>query len=312
MATKRKAAPKSATRRKFKGEFDEKNLWSSVIAIPLLEDLEKAQKKRSRKNFEVVIDLNLDCRGGRHAARRKVLRLLGELSIAAKRIQAAEEKSRGVEQYLFITLSAREIRQLVIEDQQQKVSDADLPKLDSHVDKTRPAANPEPASTAPRPPEFVSVDAGDRVSRNERAIYRIWPDFPIELHLTKSISTVKADAAHRAFYAYGEDIVWAVIDSGIEDHPHFKTHDNLGLAPPIAHRDFTTTSAKDANPLLDLPGHGTHVAGIIAGSSPRTLKTWPPRSRITSTRTAKPSACSSRFPRSPAWLRDASWSASGL
>ena len=32
-----------------------------------------------------------------------------------------------------------------------------------------------------------------------RAIFRIWPDFPIKALLVKSVSTVKADAAHSSF-----------------------------------------------------------------------------------------------------------------
>ncbi len=55
-----------------------------------------------------------------------------------------------------------------------------------------------------------------------RCIYRVWPDFPVKAHIDRSASTVKADAALKAFDAGGDGIVWAVIDSGIEaDHPHF-------------------------------------------------------------------------------------------
>ena len=85
----------------------------------------------------------------------------------------------------------------------------------------------------------------------------------------QSIKTIKADAARNAFGALGEDIVWAVIDTGIDGaHPHFQAYKNL--ASPVGHRDFSAsleeddaTSAKAA--LEDENGHGTHVAGIIAG-----------------------------------------------
>ena len=99
-------------------------------------------------------------------------------------------------------------------------------------------------------------------SRENRAIHHIWPDFPLKTLINKSISTVKADAAHNAFAAGGANIVWAVVDSGIDgSHPHFAKHKNLELTPPLVHRDFTGGH----EPLQDVKGHGTHVAGIIAG-----------------------------------------------
>ena len=53
-------------------------------------------------------------------------------------------------------------------------------------------------------------------------VYRIWEDTDISITLTRSLTTIKADAAQRAFEARGEGIVWAVLDSGIHgDHPHF-------------------------------------------------------------------------------------------
>jgi subtilisin family serine protease len=77
-------------------------------------------------------------------------------------------------------------------------------------------------------------------------------------------------AAQRAFHARGEGIVWAVLDSGISgDHPHFKCDDSpfgpidsLNVEPPLAHQDYTPLQN---GPLVDGFGHGTHVAGIIAG-----------------------------------------------
>ncbi len=104
------------------------------------------------------------------------------------------------------------------------------------------------------------------------SIYRIWPDFAVSALLVKSVSTVKADAAHSSFAAMGHDIVWAVIDSGVDGgHPHFKAHQNLTLDAKLSHYDFTLddpmaqpASAKSA--LRDEAGHGTHVAGIIAGA----------------------------------------------
>ena len=52
---------------------------------------------------------------------------------------------------------------------------------------------------------------------NARAVFRIWPDFEVNAFITQSIATVKANAAHTAFSALGDGIVWAVMDSGIDE-----------------------------------------------------------------------------------------------
>jgi serine protease AprX len=124
----------------------------------------------------------------------------------------------------------------------------------------------------------------DKNGRGGSVIYRIWEDTEIDITLNKSLTTVKADAAQRAFQAYGKGIVWAVLDSGIQgDHPHFAPRegllgaiDTLKLEMPLEHKDFTpdgstATSTQGTTPggrdtaLLDRFGHGSHVAGIIAG-----------------------------------------------
>lgn len=114
---------------------------------------------------------------------------------------------------------------------------------------------------------FAKLEAAvirELVKRNSTtfAIYRIWPDFKVRALISKSIRTVKADAAHASFAALGEGIVWAVLDSDIDaKHPHFNKHKNLMLTAPLEHEDFTGTGSATE----DAMGHGTHVAGIIAG-----------------------------------------------
>ena len=104
-------------------------------------------------------------------------------------------------------------------------------------------------------------------------IFHVWPDLILRAHIDRSVSTIKADAAARTFRCGGDGVVWGVIDSGIDaSHPHFNAHHTLS-GPGVAklHRDFTIPSSPDdkPSPLTDAFGHGTHVAGIIAGEAPQ-------------------------------------------
>ncbi len=109
-----------------------------------------------------------------------------------------------------------------------------------------------------------------------RTIYRIWPDFVVHAHIDRSLTTIKSDAAARTYGTSGDGVVWAVVDSGIDQtHPHFAGGTVTDPAVAHLHRDFTGLLAADgktsddpAAALADPFGHGTHVAGIIAGAAP--------------------------------------------
>ena len=132
--------------------------------------------------------------------------------------------------------------------------------------------------------ELISTDEDwERQGEWVRCIYRIWPDFRIRALTDRSVMTVKADAAARSYEANGRNIVWAVIDSGVQaDHPHFgpanDAASHLLRHTDVAelHRDFTKPEATNspvpktniAAALSDQCGHGTHVAGIITGQAP--------------------------------------------
>lgn len=108
----------------------------------------------------------------------------------------------------------------------------------------------------------VEIDQLVATDAVRAAIFRIWESTELHAFTTVSVRTIKSDACHSAFSASGRDIVWAVLDSGIDGkHPHFVKNANLTLPAPLVAESFIVGS----DPLEDACGHGTHVAGIIAG-----------------------------------------------
>jgi len=93
----------------------------------------------------------------------------------------------------------------------------------------------------------------------ELQIHTVWKNSTKRALLNRSIDTVQATTAHRGYGALGQGIGWAVLDTGIAaDHPHF--------AHSIAKIwDCTKPGKPVASTKKDKDGHGTHVAGIIAG-----------------------------------------------
>ena len=232
--------------------FDPRILDRSVIAIPLLEEISKDENEV----HAVIIDVNLDYHGGRDAGRNwireAIKNALATIAPADEKQGVREKKSALSNQYIFARLSGKVIRELVRSDVEHAGKEARAAK------KMRQAKERGTAS----------AHADTATPYRFRAIYRIWPDFQISPCITKSLATVKADAAQTSFCAQGADIAWAIMDSGIDGkHPHFARHQNIDPASPL-HADFTDTPniPKGRNAaLIDRFGHGTHVAGIVAG-----------------------------------------------
>jgi subtilisin family serine protease len=198
--------------------------------------------------YEVIVEVNLNYPGGRVAARAAVLAILKEILDSDKPPELARNRDDSTHPYVFATLSAIQIFQLVTKDGDKARS-------------TNPPKTVAPdAATAPDAVVIVS-----QPTRVLRSIFRIWESQKIHPLTTESIRTIKANAAHNAFGAFGDKIVWAVLDSGVDaTHPHFDLHRNLQLDAPLTARSCSFTSA-----VLpwdkDVFGHGTHVAAIIAG-----------------------------------------------
>ncbi|HEY4272440.1 MAG TPA: S8 family serine peptidase [Candidatus Udaeobacter sp.] len=232
--------------------FNPRILDRSVIAIPLLDEISEDENAiRS-----VIIDVNLDYHDGRDAGRNwirdSIKNAVAIISPAGEKQGVREKKTDLSNQYIFARLSGKVIRELVRLDVERAAREAKAAK------KTR---QPKKRGTA-------STHADTTTPYRFRAIYRIWPDFQIGPCITKSLATVKADAAQTSFSAQGVNITWAIMDSGIDvNHPHFTRHRNVDPASPL-HADFTDTPKvpKGRNAaLIDRFGHGTHVAGIVAG-----------------------------------------------
>lgn len=201
----------------------------AVISEPLAELMATAG------HVSVVIELSVRYPGGTEASADRVVELL-------ERVGAQGPALNG--SYLTVRLRTTALQRLV--------------ELDRY-------ATQDVAFTSVHPADEPADDDGAldpaQMGSPRGAIHRIWPNFAIGPLIHRSVVTTKCQAAHRSFNATGKGVVWAVLDSGIQaDHPHFRRHENLKGLP---HKSFV--AADDALALVDEAGHGTHVAGILAG-----------------------------------------------
>src|SRR5215471_17021161 len=175
------------------------------------------------------------------------------------------------------------------EERTQKVSVGRLsPELSAMVSRFRSGVNAEPRvpvivqfKTAPTASRLQSMGQGGpkgrflgavrggafqlklselRTLANDPSVAYISPDRPVQIAADYAEQTVGADVALR-YGLDGTGVTVAVIDSGISDHPDL--HDPAtGTSRVIYNESFIGSSDTS-----DGYGHGTHVAGILAGSA---------------------------------------------
>ncbi|MGH9200251.1 MAG: S8 family serine peptidase [Vicinamibacterales bacterium] len=102
------------------------------------------------------------------------------------------------------------------------------------------------------------------VKHKQFNVYAVWKSASKRKLIFRSRAVLQADAALESYGARGRGITWAVLDTGVRsDHPHFSNQtisaiwDCTRTGPPVR---------LDAD--RDRDGHGSHVAGIIAGAHP--------------------------------------------
>jgi subtilisin family serine protease len=248
-------------------------LTKTRIAPDLLAGMDAARTTRAAKAavakppmFDVIIEFNRNFPGGISTARLTLL--------------SAYEKARNTDELAGIVLTAygpafaagrpRDDAALVSAfGPDDRVAVRKSIWTDNYVFATLSAATIRRLSNWTLP---VSADPNNTNKSKEGIplLYKIWRDHRITRCVYDSVRTIKCDAARITFAATGKGIVWAVADTGIDaSHPHFRLLETTRLPDGLLHRDFTREHADDkaaeAAALVDQDGHGTHVAGIIAG-----------------------------------------------
>jgi subtilisin family serine protease len=253
-----------------------RDLQRSRISHDLLVEIESpASSVREGPGFPVIIELNNDYPGGAKAARAQVLAdYFWAYPEAPDRLfwtvaRGRDPFSPTLELLASVNLDAFR-RGARPEPTRVKFAEAD------QLDIRKSAFTDSYLFGRLTPETIVNLAFEDRgeglTDRRTRLVFKLWLDAECRGMIDASVRTVKCDAAQAAFGAKGKDIVWAVADTGIDgSHPHFLTHQTLDLPTGLYHCDLTTTNVEmtveDSSllALIDNDGHGSHVAGIIAG-----------------------------------------------
>lgn len=139
----------------------------------------------------------------------------------------------------------------------------------------------------PKRPDGMKFDPPDRMRRFVQAkltrteidslrtlladlgVKQVWSNARKRTMVHISAATVQATTANLGYGASGPQIGWTVLDTGIDaQHPRFAAHRNVRAQWDCLGAGAVELQATaNASVRADGNGHGTHVAGIIAGRS---------------------------------------------
>ncbi|MBL8858906.1 MAG: S8 family serine peptidase [Planctomycetes bacterium] len=217
--------------------------------------------------FVLAADVTADYERSGHGERRPLLIELTDPTWAARKVTALPTKARTQTLPEDRAGMAAHVVELIEKVTERKAADPELKlqRLERYVSV-----------------QLTEIEAQRLSSHEELArlglalppMYRVWRNARKVALLDKSVHAIQASPAHQAYRATGRGIVWAVLDSGCTPHPHFDTHETI-----VARWDCTQVSDKPIaddgrkpakrkgkqGSTHDHYGHGTHVAGIIAG-----------------------------------------------
>ena len=215
-------------------KFDPRNLDKSLIALPLLKEMESVG---ASERIDVIIDLNLNWPGDRAEVRQFVMALIGKV---ARKKAIHELKTRCSRQYVFASLRPKEIIALARAD------------LEQHR-----GADAEMGSAPKRAIHRIWLDHAIEEQTN-RSISTVKAD------AARSAFGALGEGIVWAVLDTGID----------GQHPHFQQHETLEVTAPLRHRDFTSleVSGRQAQRGCGIPAATNGqwspiVVGIIAGSS---------------------------------------------
>lgn len=96
---------------------------------------------------------------------------------------------------------------------------------------------------------------------------RVDPDEEHRLHLDRSVPYIEADRVRDRIGLVRDGPTVLVVDTGIDtSHPDFAAGENLAANVQADRTGGLVTGVLDNQPVVDVAGHGTHVAGIVAGT----------------------------------------------